>query len=166
MLATIIEQKKCSWCKEYLDTNKFYTDKSTSSGLSNRCKECRKQTRYVSKKEVQFYKNNIVDIPCSPRTDWSREALRRSKTRAKEKGLQHNLTRDWLLTNLPTHCPVLGIELAFGGNSYNSPSVDRFDNNKGYTTDNVRIISFRANALKSNATVEELEAIVRYMRNE
>jgi len=46
----------------------------------------------------------------------------------------------------------------------NVPSVDRIDPTKGYIKGNVEVISWRANHLKNNATVEELEAIVNYMK--
>jgi hypothetical protein len=68
---------------------------------------------------------------------------------------------------VPTHCPILGIELRRNdriGPGPASPSLDRIDSTKGYIRGNVRVISFRANALKSNATAEEHEAIARYMR--
>jgi hypothetical protein len=42
-------------------------------------------------------------------------------------------------------------------------SVDRIDNNSGYTKDNIKVISFRANRLKSNGTLEEFEQIVKYL---
>lgn len=70
----------------------------------------------------------------------------------------------------PTHCPVLGIPLDYGRQSragpknQNKATIDRVDNAKGYTLDNVQFISWRANKLKSNATLAELEAIVAYMR--
>jgi hypothetical protein len=72
----------------------------------------------------------------------------------------------------PTHCPVLGIELDYTtlmggrvvGNPAN-PSLDRFDNTKGYVPGNVFVVSFRANALKNNATADELEAVARYARH-
>jgi hypothetical protein len=42
--------------------------------------------------------------------------------------------------------------------------VDRLDNDKGYTPDNIRVISMRANDIKSNATLDELEAVVAYVK--
>jgi hypothetical protein len=67
---------------------------------------------------------------------------------------------------IPTHCPVLGIALKHNTARRldNSPSIDRIDSSKGYTKDNVRVISWRANKLKNNGTLEELEAVVRYMK--
>lgn len=72
----------------------------------------------------------------------------------------------------PSHCPVLGIELDYTTpkgqrlhNAANLPSIDRWDNMKGYTAENVRVISLRANALKSNATWQELMAVAIYARD-
>ena len=67
---------------------------------------------------------------------------------------------------VPAVCPVLGIPLIWGGGikSDNSPSLDRFDPSGGYTSENVRVISWRANNLKSNGTVKEFELILQYLR--
>lgn len=95
-----------------------------------------------------------------------RRLLSNVRTRAKSKGLEFSLCADDLI--IPEYCPVLGIKLDYDANkrTYNTPSVDRIDNTKGYTPDNVRIISWRANRLKWDANVDELEAILRYMKNE
>jgi hypothetical protein len=47
----------------------------------------------------------------------------------------------------------------------NSPSLDRIDTSKGYVKGNVWVISWRANKLKSDATLAELESIVLALRN-
>lgn len=59
---------------------------------------------------------------------------------------------------IPERCPILGIELSAGNETHQdfSPSVDRIDSNKGYTKDNIWIISQRANRIKNNATLEEI----------
>ena len=66
---------------------------------------------------------------------------------------------------IPEVCPVLGIPVNRGGvgkkgGRPDSPSMDRIDPTKGYIKGNVRVISNRANTLKCNATVAELEAVL------
>lgn len=73
---------------------------------------------------------------------------------------------------LPDVCPVLGIPLNYeGGNgegwqgrSENSPSIDQIKPSGGYTEDNIQVISWRANRIKNDATVEELVKISQYMK--
>ena len=81
-----------------------------------------------------------------------------SKQRATAVGLRFTITPDDLLP-LPTHCPVLGLRIKYtpgrGKASPNSASVDRIDSRKGYVPGNVRVISHRANQLKSSATPVE-----------
>ena len=72
----------------------------------------------------------------------------------------------------PDVCPVLGIKLDYGPKNGrgtyqdNSPSFDRLRNDCGYTRGNVRIISMRANRIKSDATLADLEAVCLYVRRE
>jgi len=93
-----------------------------------------------------------------------REWLLSIRRRASQNGIPFDLTEDCLV--LPPICPVLGIPIKQGliGTHPNSAQVDRFDNSKGYVKGNVRIISGRANYLKRDATLQELEAIVSYMK--
>lgn len=90
--------------------------------------------------------------------------LRRVKFRAKERGLEFNLDESDIV--IPEHCPVLGLklEVAEGDKKDNSPSVDRIDNSKGYVKGNIHIISWKANRIKSNATVKELMKIALYFK--
>lgn len=67
---------------------------------------------------------------------------------------------------IPLHCPVLGLPLYrnSGGAAQgpNSPSLDRIDPALGYVRGNVKVISSRANSIKSNATPEELLRVAAY----
>lgn len=85
----------------------------------------------------------------------------RLKSRAKASNIPFNIEKTDLV--IPTHCPVLGIELVWGeGKGYQpySPSVDKIKPNLGYVKGNVRVISARANLLKNDATIEELEKVL------
>ena len=84
-----------------------------------------------------------------------------AKVRAKKRGYKFDLNLDELIRTAPTHCPLLDLELHYGKpigyHNPCAPSLDRFDSTRGYTQDNVWIISRRANLIKNDATVEELE---------
>lgn len=90
--------------------------------------------------------------------------LHRTKMRSRVTGREFSLTADDI--EIPTHCPVLGIELSVAsrGHCDGSPSLDRIDNSKGYVPGNVIVISNRANKLKGDATLDELIAIVNFYR--
>ncbi len=83
-----------------------------------------------------------------------------AKDRATEKGLEFDLVVDDI--KIPDVCPVLGILLNASDRAH-TPSIDRIDNARGYTKDNIQIISWRANRLKNDASLEELVAITCYM---
>jgi hypothetical protein len=79
-----------------------------------------------------------------------------SRSRAKKYGLSFTITEADIIP-LPAICPVLGIPLRCGTSrsDQNAYSLDRIDNQKGYEPGNVRVISWRANRLKNDMTVEE-----------
>lgn len=95
------------------------------------------------------------------------QMIDRARQRAKKLGLPFDLEVGDVL--IPEQCPVLGIPIFFrrghNGAGPNSPSLDRFDGAKGYTKDNVVVISHRANTLKNNAALIELERVVAYMKS-
>ena len=87
------------------------------------------------------------------------DMLIHAKDRAKQKGLSFNLEIQDIV--IPARCPVLGIELkvAVGKAGKNSPSLDKIKPALGYVRGNVRVISWRANLLKNNATAAELRLV-------
>lgn len=90
--------------------------------------------------------------------------LVQARNRAKKKGVPFSISKDDI--EIPTHCPVFGVEMhiAEGKAAPNSPSLDRIVPELGYVPGNVAVISHRANMLKSNATIAELEAVVEWMK--
>lgn len=90
-----------------------------------------------------------------------------TKSYCLKNNIPYDITVDDLYP-LPLTCPVLGVALNWmsegKGSPNDCPSIDRLEPAKGYTKGNVRIISQKANRLKSNASTDELEAILRYMK--
>jgi hypothetical protein len=87
---------------------------------------------------------------------------------AKHRAKTSNLPFDLALSDIviPSHCPILGIELK-RSNTFlerdSSPSIDQIVPHAGYTKNNFQIISWRANRFKSDATPQELKTIAEYM---
>lgn len=91
-----------------------------------------------------------------------RELLKRSRRNAKDKGVPFEIKLSDII--IPRYCPVFGIELKpqRGIRSKASPSLDRVIPVLGYVPGNVEVVSWRANRLKSDATLEEIAIIAAY----
>lgn len=88
------------------------------------------------------------------------EMFKAAKVRAKKKGLDFNIEPSDIV--IPEYCPVFPwIKLEPGDKRVHkgSPTIDRVDNNKGYTKDNIAIISYYANSIKQNSNSKELRLL-------
>lgn len=87
--------------------------------------------------------------------------LHSAKYRAKKKGVPFTIAIEDV--SIPAVCPVLGIPLVVATGTRvprdDSPTLDRIDNSAGYIPGNVLVVSWKANRIKNNATVEELRRI-------
>ena len=90
-----------------------------------------------------------------------------AKVRAKQNRLKFNLNVEDCIA--PKNCPVLGIPLISSqqkGPTDNSPNLDRLIPNKGYTKENVIVISSKANRIKNSATVKELRLVANWLEKQ
>jgi hypothetical protein len=98
-------------------------------------------------------------------SDYQKTKFRQIRRKCMYEGIPFDLELEDF--EIPKRCPVLGIPLVVnrqrGRRPDGIPSVDRIDPTKGYVKGNVKIISERANRLKQDASLEELEALVRYV---
>lgn len=82
----------------------------------------------------------------------------RAKQRARLRGIPFTITLEDIF--IPERCPIFDCVLVRnkGGKRAlpNSPSLDRIVPERGYVPGNVRVICFKANTIKSNATKDEL----------
>lgn len=93
----------------------------------------------------------------------TRQLLYSAKDRAKDKNLAFDLKIEDI--GIPKFCPILGVPLEKGTRQFhnNSPTLDRRYPEKGYTRDNVGVISFRANTIKNFGTADEHRKIADWM---
>lgn len=135
-----------------------HRDEILAKGALKRQEPTEKQRRAAVAKA---YKANIPDFVRK------NDAVRSAKSRATQRGIEFRITTADLVW--PTHCPVLGIKLNYGKasngrGSDDSPSLDRHIPSLGYVPGNVFVMSWRANRLKCDGTVEEFYALIEYLR--
>lgn len=86
-----------------------------------------------------------------------------AKRRAVSKNLPFGITQKDIF--IPKNCPILGIPLQHGVGKLceNSPTLDRIVPELGYIPSNVRVVSYKANTIKSFGTAQEHLAIAKYI---
>ena len=90
--------------------------------------------------------------------------LARARTRATQKNMEFTITKEDII--IPDKCPLLGIDIILNAKDRkHSPSLDRIDSNKGYTPDNIWVVSSRANTLKNDASLQELQILVENLKS-
>lgn len=113
------------------------------------------------------YRRSIED----PRNR-ARRMLENAKYRARQKGQEFSLTREWVESKIRSGvCEVSGLPFVLGGNGREpfSPSLDRKDNEKGYTPENTQVVCSIYNLAKSDyghdAVARLAEALCTLVRN-
>ena len=131
------------------------------------CPDCN-----LDKDESEFWARQASCKPCNRAYSARRRAcrpaftlLRGARARASSRGLAFTIRESDIV--IPSHCPVLGTPLAptvgtGRGAGPGSPTLDRIDPSVGYTPANIRVISWRANRLKSDASIAELRQVLQY----
>ena len=80
-----------------------------------------------------------------------------SMKRAEDRGMEFNLTPEWIQPKLEAgFCEASGLPLELSGGEFKgyghfrpwTPSLDRIDPTKGYTTDNVQVVCWIYNQAK------------------
>ena len=187
--------KTCTKCKKDKSYNEFSKDKTSFDGFCYNCKKCVKlhQQRpenkinrsvyrkkyYVENKEkekdrnIQYRKDHKIEMNEYCRKYYKEHKheniemymFKRAKERAKRQNLEFDISEADII--IPEKCPYLGIPLQLGEGHHipNSPSLDRIDIKKGYVKGNILVVSNRANAIKRDATLDELLLIVENLKN-
>lgn len=135
----------CMICREVKPFECFSSHASARWGIDSRCRACRQ----VLSKEAWAKKKASVVVPL----------YESAKYRAARKGVEFSITIEDII--VPDTCPVFGTP--FESNSWQAASLDRVVPTLGYVPGNVVVISKRANAIKNDASAEELRAVAGYI---
>lgn len=164
----IIKYKNCTRCLTRQPLDNFYIRSDKPHLRTSHCKDCMLRDQRISNaRNPERRKTILVN---SRINGLAVSLLRGARNRAIKRGIFFDLDLDDII--VPILCPVFGIPLhsTIGsgrrGPSPSSPSIDRVNPKLGYTKDNIRIISHKANTIKSNATILELQQIIQYMESQ
>jgi hypothetical protein len=163
-------KRKCNCCKKIKNSEDFAKNPRYIGGLHTWCKECSNSTRVQKNYHIQSNQNKKERMRVDSeyrkkineqkrtysRLNFKKVMIANAKRRAFKKNLDFNLTLEDI--SIPELCPILKIPFIIGTKSdyERTPSLDRIDNNLGYTKSNVQIITKKANSMKNSATSEEL----------
>lgn len=124
-------------------------------------KEYTKEQIEALENELKLYKEKYNKVADRARQylceNQNVRLLNSARNNAKKQGLEFSLTIDDIV--FPEKCIYLDIPLTNitgQGRVQSNASIDRKDSKKGYTSDNIQIISDLANKMKQNATPEQL----------
>lgn len=177
--------KQCTRCKKILPLSE-YNYGNGKYGRRSICRKCdhevhntdefrerrrkrrdeRRKTEpgYIEKERARNKKTVLNNYD-----SYKKMMVRAAKQRAKNKGITVDVTyKDF---EIPEFCPLLGIKLTvhigdkLNGAKDDSPSLDRINPKKGYVKGNIWVISYRANMIKNNASLEELELLVKNLKD-
>jgi len=163
---------KCSRCQMNKPDSDFQNDKGETKKSCRKCQEHSKRT-YAQDPERSILRatksqKNRRDAICAYKRDQIRKHPERylhhsARTRARRRGIPFDLSVNDI--RIPENCPVLGVPLTIndGNCGPNSPSLDRIVPDLGYVRGNVVVISHKANTIKSNATLDELRLVLRFL---
>jgi hypothetical protein len=144
--------------KEYYQKNKdkikeksnHYYNQNKEAALARVRKYRDGNRETIRERGREYYRNNVKN-----------RLLNAARARARKYGYEFDLTPEDIF--LPRFCPLLGLELfvteSRKGKKHSSFSLDRIDSSRGYTKDNVWVISMKANSMKSDATYEDFKTM-------
>ena len=159
-----------------------------------RCTSCLVDIIYPDNINPHNYRNsNYICRTCANKKDYQKELRRREKKiigdnqhikdilagvrkSAKKRKLTFKLKVEDMKPLITKRCPILNIkyelnkkDLSWGSkkgqnNWANSISVDRIDNTKGYIPGNIILVSALANAIKNQATPDQILNVGKYYK--
>ena len=152
----------CSKCRINKINEEFRT-RSDNGKLRSECKSCEADT--ASGRDIITLDSSVPEVvdPREQKEITMKRMLAGAKARARDKGLPFNLHYDDVV--IPNLCPVLKIPLipSTDGHSDGSPSLDRLVPYLGYVKGNVKVISMKANRIKTDADSVEIALVLAYV---
>lgn len=158
----LCKPNKTVYCGELKPLHEFAINNNMKGGHDNRCKVCHKEYKrrrrikdpykhYWQTKLSHSYGHEFTITPNDiPGVEIEYFISNRNK-------------KEFRTIKYPSHCQYSGVKLNwFNTNDEpDSPSIDRWDNNKGYVPGNVYIVAKGVNSMKGSTSVEKWEEMMK-----
>lgn len=143
---------RCASCKNNKPKEEFYLSKQNKRGYGSYCKVC----HYTKSNSSPNRKTNADTYYARKKAANPQLFMwKQAKHRAKWDYNDMEFTLEVTDIIIPEKCPYMGVSFIPLDKDFGY-SLDRIDSSKGYTKDNVQVISYIANKMKNNATTEQL----------
>ncbi len=161
--------KRCTLCSVTLEIKKVNSLKGNCyiSNYNNKIYKCNKCfITYTNQRKKKYRTNKTVGS--SRHLNDMRESARQ---RARKYNIPYDIKVKDLREIITERCPILGIKFELNkpngkalNNWQTSPSLDRIVPDKGYTKDNIIIVSMMANSIKTQATPKEIQKVATFYK--
>lgn len=149
-------QKECRDCHTLKPLSEYHASQSTTDDRRSDCKDCSNKKRRKQYHSSDKFKYHTADGKMTP-------ALANAKYRAKKKGLEFDITRDYIISlwnEQDGRCKITNEKFKLDSNSKYSKDgahLDRIDSSKGYVKGNVQWIIGWVNLMKSSYDMEDFK---------
>lgn len=164
-------EKPCSRCGVSKAFDNFSPHAGGLGGVRSICKPCASAAT-MANRSPEANRRSSRSYAATPggraaKAAWSRahpayRMVSAACARASRSGLPFDICPDDIV--VPDVCPVFGTPFTSRSSKNLSPSLDRLIPSLGYVKGNVQVISWRANRLKLDASLDELERLVDWLR--
>jgi hypothetical protein len=152
MLIQCDAKLSCAKCKESKDKEEFYKTKQNKRGYGSYCRQCHCIVSNQSPNRKQNANTYYIRRKAAnPELFMWKQAKHRAQW--DYNNMEFTITVEDI--KIPEKCPYFNKEFIPLDKEWGF-SLDRIDSSKGYTPDNIQVISYKANKAKNDLTATEL----------
>jgi len=154
---------ECQKCKVKKLASKFSKNSSHQNGLQKICKKCNGKYRVANKERIAEQKRAYYRTS----KGIAKQLFDKARYRARKQSIVFELDYDWVLGQVQQvlECPVRKVKFVTGDKTFhnNSRTLDRAQPSLGYTRENTCLVSFKANLVKNNGSLQDLKLLICYL---
>lgn len=141
---------KCYVCKQEKSSDLMHQKLKKIQDICNKCRAIKQAEYYKRQKDAFPFENRWENI----------------KSRCKQENIHFDISPEYLKKIWNGICPAFNVILTFEDKNIDTfAELDRKDPNLGYIEGNVQWISRKANRIKNDASLEELQKVFDWLKD-